>query len=76
VISGRQLHGQEALTNQSMYYAQIFPMLARFTTLKQTQDPKLHGVPIPVRCTVSQSPCGARCPSPVRCTESQSPCPF
>jgi hypothetical protein len=53
VISGRQLHGQEALTNQFMYYAQS-------TALSRA----VHGVPIPVRCTMSQSPCGARCANP------------
>jgi alpha-L-rhamnosidase len=53
VISGRQLHGQEALTNQFMYYAQS-------TALSRA----VHGVPIPVRCTVCQSPCGARCANP------------
>ncbi|RSH82822.1 hypothetical protein EHS25_005812 [Saitozyma podzolica] len=36
-----------------MYYAQS-------TALSRA----VHGVPIPVRCTMSQSPCGARCANP------------
>src|SRR5689334_7580294 len=36
-----------------MYYAQR-------TALSRA----VHGVPLPVRCTMSQSPCGARCANP------------
>jgi hypothetical protein len=34
----------------------------------------VHGVPIPVRCTVCQSPCGARCANP-RAPSNNHPLP-